>query len=155
MKSIRITYNEVVNIDKENNEIITLDGVFEHSKTFKGATGSVFEAVSKAQYKKTLEKANVIDYIMNSGIGMVDDKNISKNKANTIYKELKENNELVEFIFDLSYQYIMWDKIREFGYTENEYPVFNCIGGGRCFNKDFEGNTNKHLSKIIQKYEKN
>lgn len=154
MKPIRITYNEVVNIDKENNEILILDDVFEHSKTFKGATGSRFEAVSKAQYKETLKKANVIDYILESGIVMVDDKNISKNKANQIYKELKENNELDQFMFDLSHQFTMWDKIREFGYTEAEYPIFNCNGGGRCFNKDFEGNTNKHLSKIIQKYEK-
>ena len=60
---------------------------------------------------------------------------------------------LKELFFDLSYSE-MWDELREvLNLNENEAYIFNCVGGGRCFDKDFQGNISPELSKVIREYE--
>ena len=41
------TFNKIVNFDKEIGEITVLNYIFKHEDGFKGATGSVFEIISK------------------------------------------------------------------------------------------------------------
>jgi len=140
-------YWQIVNIDKDNNEITMVDYVFDHGDGFKGATGSKFEAVSKEEFKERTKKDNVMEYLVEAGLGYA--------QALDAYKEAKANGVmgLAELMFDLSYKE-HWDKIRQHGYPETKYPIFNCIGGGRCFDKDFEGNVNPELATIIREYEK-
>lgn len=45
-----------------------LDGVFQYGNGFKGATGSRFEMVSKAEYKERMSKDNVIESILECGV---------------------------------------------------------------------------------------
>ena len=138
---------KVVNIDKETNEIQMLDYLFDHGDGFKGATGTRFEPISKAEYKQRTSKKEVIQRIINC----YDE--TSYNKAKKLYKEMKQVGEIESFVFDLSYANL-WYKLREYGYNEKDYPVFECIGGGRMFDENFQGNVNPELSKEIQKYEK-
>ena len=146
-------YFEVVNIDKESREITMLDYIFKHSDGFKGATGTKFEPVSKEQYKDELSKDNVIERIIDFGlIEYSHNKDIQWKMAEVLYKEMKKAGELESFCYDLSYAE-HWDKLRAFGYPKSKYPIFNCIGGGRCFDKDFKGNVNPELSKLIRDIE--
>lgn len=146
-------YWKVVNIDKESNEITMLDYTFKHSDGFKGATGSKFVAVSKAQYKEQTSKENVIDRIIDSGlVEYKHNANIERKMAEVLYKEMKAAGEIESFCFDLSYRE-HWDELRSHGYPENKYPIFDCVGGGRCFDADFNGNVNPELSEEIRKFE--
>jgi hypothetical protein len=156
MKAIKKTetkYNKVVNIDKEGNEIIILDRVFNDNDGFKGAVGNKFEPISKSHYKTIMSKDNMIDRIIDSGILTAPSKDLEYKFAEVVYKEMKANGELEEWVFDLSYKNELWNELRKYGYPKSKYPIFNCIGGGRCFDSNFEGNTNVELSKIIREIE--
>lgn len=143
-------YNKIVNFDKETNEITMLDYIFQHGG-FKGATGTKFEPITKSEYKERMQKDNVIEYLVDSGIELPE--NYKRSGFNGLYKAMKQNNELESFIFDTSYSE-MWDKIRtDLKLSKNDAFIFNCIGGGRCFDKDFEGNINPELSQIIREIE--
>ena len=143
-------YNKIVNFDKETNEITMLDYIFQHGG-FKGATGTKFEPITKSEYKERMQKDNVIEYLVDSGIDLPE--NYKRSGFNGLYKAMKQNNELESFIFDTSYSE-MWDKIRtDLKLSKNDAFIFNCIGGGRCFDKDFEGNINPELSQIIREIE--
>ena len=143
-------YNKIVNFDKKTNEITMLDYIFQHGG-FKGATGTKFEPITKSEYKERMQKDNVIEYLVDSGIDLPE--NYKRSGFNGLYKAMKQNNELESFIFDTSYSE-MWDKIRtDLKLSKNDAFIFNCIGGGRCFDKDFEGNINPELSQIIREIE--
>ena len=60
-----------------------------------------------------------------------------------------------EAIFDFS-GYNLWEQLRELGLTEEEYPVFECSGGGRCFSSDIEFDEvyDEELLKKIKEIEK-
>lgn len=144
---------KVVNIDPETNEITMLDYVFKHKDGFKGATGTKFEPVTKAEYKERTSKDSIIDSLIDSGLITYDhNKNIQRKMAEVLYKEMKAAKEIDSFAFDLSYTE-HWDELRSHGYPKSKYPIFNCTGGGRCFDKGFKGNVNPELSKIINEYE--
>jgi hypothetical protein len=146
-------HSKVVNINKDTNEITLLDYVFNHSDGFKGAVGTKFEPISKSEYKELMSKDNVIDRIIGSGILTAPSKELEYDFAEVVYKKMKANKELEEWMFDLSYKNEYWDELRTHGYPKSKYPIFNCIGGGRCFDNEFEGNVNVELSKIIRQYE--
>lgn len=145
-------YNKVVNFDKETNEITVLDYTFDdtlHSKPFKGATGSKFEVISKEQFDETIEPY------------LDDDKELLIYMAENfgdLNRQMIENvdsseDALKELFFDLSYAEL-WDYLREeLNLSEDEAYIFNCTGGGRCFDKDFQGNINPELSLIIREIE--
>lgn len=145
----QIDYWQVVNIDKENNEIIMLDYVFNHGNDFKGATGTRFEPVSKAEYEQRMEDEEIIEYLIDSGMELPDafKRTGFEGLVNAMDYEEKEN-----LMFDTSYRE-HWDKLRAYGYPESEYPIFNCTGGGRMFDNNFKGNKNPKLCALIRKYE--
>jgi len=145
---------QVVNIDKENNEIQMLDCLYDHGKGFKGATGTRFEPVSKVSYEEAMSKNSVIDHIVSSGLITAPSKELEEKFAEVMYKEMKANGELERFQFDLSYAE-HWSELRKHGYSKSQYPVFNCKGGGRMFDSDFQGNVNPELSAKIREYETN
>ena len=62
-------------------------------------------------------------------------------------------DEVKDFVFDTSYNEL-WEYLREeLNLSEDEAYIFNCIGGGRCFDKDFNGNINPELSILIREIE--
>lgn len=145
-------YNKVVNFDKETKEITLLDYTFDdtlHGKPFKGATGTVFEVISKEQFDETIEPY------------LDDDKELLIYMAENfgdLNRQMIENvdsseDALKEMFFDLSYAEL-WDYLREeLNLSEDEAYIFNCSSGGRCFDKDFQGNINPELSQVIREIE--
>lgn len=85
-KRFQQDYFEVVNVDKESNEIIMLDYVFNHGDNFKGATGTRFEPVTKREYKEQMSKDNVIDRIIDAGIIENSNKELERKSAAVVYK---------------------------------------------------------------------
>lgn len=143
------TYNKVVNI-AEDGEITVLDRVFEYSDDFRGATGSKFYPVSRAEYEEQTDPENVIEYLIDSGIELSED---YKRRGFEGMVEDMDSEDRESCMFDTSYRE-MWDYLREAcGLSEDDAYIFNCVGGGRCFDKDFQGNVNPELSAIIREYE--
>ena len=107
-------YNKIVNYNEETKKITVLDYIFKDD-SFKGATGSKFEPVSRDEYEYRTDEDN--------------------------------------FVFDTSHNEL-WDYLREeLNLSEDEAYIFNCIGGGRCFDKDYQGNYNEKLSQLIREIE--
>lgn len=145
------TFKKVVNI-AEDGEITVLNDVFKYTDGMQGATGSKFYPVSKEEYENRIERENVIDYLVDSGIELPNE--FKRGGFNELYEAMEANSEIEEFMFDTSYSEL-WDYLRsECNLNEDQAYIFECVGGGRCFDKDFQGNVNPELSKIIREYEK-
>lgn len=143
-----ITYNKVVNISNDG-EITLLHYVFDNGAGFKGATGTTFSPVSLQEYKERTSKDEVINQIIDCGIP----KGFEREGANGVYKVMKANNEIQSFVFDTSYSEL-WDMLRkECKLNKTKAYIFECTGGGRCFDNKFQGNVNPELSELIRKYE--
>jgi hypothetical protein len=138
------TYNKIVNFDTDGKEVQMLGDVFQYKSGFKGATGTRFDMISKAEYKERMRKSNVMDAL----------RECSNNKSYTqlqqIYKDMKENDEIESFIFDLSYQELHDNMRKELKLSKTDCYIFSCSCGGRMFDKDFQGNFNTDLSQIIR-----
>ena len=145
-------YNKIVNFNKETNEITVLDYTFDntlHGKPFKGATGTKFEVISKQEFDNTIEpyldnKEELLCYMAD---------NFGELSSNMIRNADASEEALKELFFDISYSE-MWDELRkELNLSEEEAYIFNCVGGGRCFDKDYQGNYNEELSQLIREIE--
>jgi len=140
-------YNKIVNYS-EDREITVLDHVFENDN-FKGAVGSVFYPVSEEEIQNRIgeyednDKELLIYFAENFG---------------ELNREIIENIDssrkaLIELFFDLSYPEL-YDYMRsELNLSKDQAVIFDCVGGGRCFGKDFKGNINIELSQVIRKHE--
>ena len=144
-------YNKIVNFDEDTKEITVLDGIFKYEDGFKGATGSKFEPVSRDEYEDRTDEDNFVEYLIDSGIDLPD--NFKRSGFEGLAKAMIANDEVKDFVFDTSYNEL-WDYLREeLNLSEDEAYIFNCIGGGRCFDKDFNGNINPELSILIREIE--
>ena len=144
-------YNKIVNFDEDTKEITVLDGIFKYKDGFKGATGSKFEPVSRDEYEDRTDEDNFVEYLIDSGIDLPD--NFKRSGFEGFAKAMIVNDEVENFVFDTSHNEL-WDYLREeLNLSEDEAYIFNCIGGGRCFDKDFNGNINPELSILIREIE--
>ena len=144
-------YNKIVNFDEDTKEIIVLDDIFKYEDGFKGATGSKFEPVSRDEYEDRTDEDNFVEYLIDSGIDLPD--NFKRSGFEGLAKAMIANDEVKDFVFDTSYNEL-WEYLREeLNLSEDEAYIFNCIGGGRCFDKDFNGNINPELSILIREIE--
>ena len=144
-------YNKIVNFDEDTKEITVLGGIFKYEDGFKGATGSKFEPVSRDEYEDRTDEDNFVEYLIDSGIDLPD--NFKRSGFEGLAKAMIANDEVESFVFDTSYNEL-WDYLREeLNLSEDEAYIFNCIGGGRCFDKDFNGNINPELSILIREIE--
>ncbi len=145
-------YNKVVNISKDG-EITVLDYIFYddmHGKPFNGATGSKFYPVSKEEHDNAIEDENMVEYLIDSGIELSPDQ--KRNGFVGVVAGMSER-EKAELMFDHSYMEL-WDYLREVCELDMEGAyIFNCVGGGRCFDAKFQGNVNPELSELIRKAE--
>jgi len=132
------------------------DDIFSYSDGLHGATATVLRPVPKNEYEDRIDSENsdVLDYFQDAWAEQV--------KAGRTQSGLKEWVEMVlavdggEAVFDFSgYEY--WDLIREAEpeLTEESYPVFECVGGGRSFDVSMEWDKlyNKKLWQQIVKVE--
>ena len=143
-------YNKIVNYNKETKEVTVLDYIFKDG-SFKGATGSKFEPVSKDEYEDRTDEDNFVEYLIDSGIDLPD--NFKRSGFEGLAKAMIANDEAENFVFDTSHNEL-WDYLREeLNLSEDEAYIFNCIGGGRCFDKDYQGNYNENLSQLIREIE--
>jgi len=144
-------YNKIVNFDEDTKEITVLDGIFKYEDSFKGATGSKFVPVSRDEYEDRTDEDNLVEYLIDSGIDLPD--NFKRSGFEGLAKAMIANDEVKDFVFDTSYSEL-WDYLREeLNLSEDEAYIFNCIGGGCCFDKDFNGNINPELSVLIREIE--
>ena len=145
-----IKYNKIVNI-ADDNEIIILNYVFSHGDNFKGATGSKYYPVTEEEIQSRISEFEGDDkellIYMAENFGNLD--------RNMIENVDSSREALIELFFDNSIDSNPDHKeeIRKH-FSVDEYPLIDCVGGGRCFEKDFQGNVNPELSEIIREYEK-
>lgn len=135
-----------VPVSDDNNEIKFLNYSFEDGD-FKGLTGSVFVPITKAELKERTSKSNVIEQLRDC----FDNKTIKE--LCEMYSQMKANDEITSFMFDLSYQDSVWDKLRGLGYNEKKYPIFECVGGGRCFSIGEKFNLRPDLEHLLTEFE--
>jgi hypothetical protein len=155
MKTTRkqTTYNKVVNV--KNNIVTVLNYIFYdtmHGKPFNGATGSEFQPISEEDYNKcvNMDEGEIAEHLIDAGFELPSQ--YKKGGFIEWAEEFKDDDKL-SLKYDLSYNE-QWDDIREqAGLTEEEAFAFNCVGGGRCFDKAFKGNVNIELSALIRKAE--
>lgn len=160
MEREQININKIVNFDEDTKEITVLDYLFKHSDGFKGATGTKFEPVSKEEYKE-FTILGAIEKYLEDAVSEEDapikyrehERGMYKHPFKRWAQDIKDHGEEGTIYFDDSY-YELWDYLREeLGMDEDEAFVFTCIGGGRCFSKDYVGNRSSVLSKLIREYE--
>lgn len=148
---IEIPINKVVSIETEHGQkvITMIDKVFVHSDGFKGATGTSFEPISETEYNERMDEDEIIDQLCE--MELPDE--YKRTGAKGLYDAMEVGGELEQFVFDTSYS-DQWDQLRkECKLDETQAKIFNCIGGGRCFDKDFKGSRNKELQQIIRVFE--
>ena len=149
MKRTNEKINKVVNFD--GNEITVLQEVFSYEDGMKGACGIIFEPISRERYDDDTSFESIREFLKDAS-------ELPKEFEDGGYNEwtqaIIDNCEEGETIYDHSYSEI-WDTIREeLGLDEENAFVFNCIGGGRIFGENYQGNVNPELSSKIREYEK-
>lgn len=124
-----ITYNRIVGRAFDGS-FIALHYTFA-SGNFHGATGSIFELVSKAAYEEALEedaKEEFYEEVWRMDAGQ--DNGTTDSLADFV--ESIDDDEYMESLFDQSYSEVH-DQIRALGFGKEDYPAISCVGGGRMF----------------------
>lgn len=137
-------------VAKQDDEYIILDYIFE-DKNFKGATGTRLRPVPKSEYDERMSPEYQREYMRELWEMAVQEGRTDDGLDDWIeYQDLGE-----DWVFDLSYMHEYWPQIRALGYSEEDYPVIECTGGGRCFTKGdkYDHVYNKTLLKEIEKVE--
>lgn len=126
-------YNKLVG--RTGDEYYFCDYIFTHADDFKGATGSVLRPVSKAEYEERTSQEELEDRF--SDVWREAVASGSTTDSLSVWVEQAFDIDGDEMVFDLSYSRY-WDQLRELGFNDEEYPLFECTGGGRCFSKDIK-----------------
>lgn len=124
-------YNKLV--AQKDNEFFFCDDIFEYKDvSLKGATGTILRPVSKEEYEQRTSSDGLYDNLGELWQQAVEAGNTELGKQEWCDQVFSIDGD--EAIFDLS-GYNLWDQLRAIGYTEDEYPIFECTGGGRCFGR--------------------
>lgn len=151
----KVVYNKLVG--RIGDSFYFCDYIFRHEDGFKGATGTVLEPVSNSEYEDRMDSSNsdTLEYFKEVWQQAVQNDSTEANLEDWVEDVLNIDGE--EAIWDLS-GYAFHDQIREAEpeYTKDDYPLFSCSGGGRCFdaNMKFDKIYDKELWKKIQAIEK-
>jgi hypothetical protein len=140
-------YNKIVNI-AEDNEITILDYTFNYNGNMRGATGSVYYPVTEGEVQDRISEFEGDDKELL--IYMAE--NYGELNREMIEGVDSSREALIELFFDSSVTREHEEEIRKH-FSEDKYPIIDCVGGGRCFNSDFQGNVNPELSKEIREFE--
>lgn len=126
-------------VGRIENEYYICDTLFEHADGFKGATAMVLYSVSRSMYEERIDPENpdTLEYFEDCWRGAVQAETTTEGLEEWVKTVLNIDGD--EAVFDFS-GYDYWEMLREFvpELTEEDYPVFECVGGGRCFRPDME-----------------
>lgn len=124
-------------VGRIDNAYYFCDTLFEHADDFKGATATVLCPVTRRFYEDRTnpEDFDTQDWFEETWQGAVASGNTKEGLEDFTAQCLRDNGD--EAVFDFS-GYNYWDLLREAipELTEEDYPVFECIGGGRSFSPD-------------------
>lgn len=142
MKKERIQTNYNKLVGRIGNEFYFCDYIFKdtlNKKPFNGATGTVLSPVSREYYESTQDATNedTIERVKEIWrMAVADD---ATEDSLQEYTEAVVRNDGDDFFFDLS-GYDLHDQIRkaEPELNEDDYPIFECTSGGRCFSSDMK-----------------
>jgi hypothetical protein len=130
------------------------DHIFKYSDDFQGAVATVLRPVGQQEYEDAQDIDVLKDRFADLWGEAAQDGRIEESLedfAQTIY-----DTDGDEALWDFS-GYGYWGLIRETvpKLTEEDYPVFDCVGGGRSFSGDMNWDEiyNQELWALIQKYE--
>jgi hypothetical protein len=157
-------YNKLV--ASTDDEFYFVDYIFNHNDGFKGATGTIVMPVSKSYYDNATSYDGILESYMDSMgedewldvLGLdrddfEDESEMMEAIENGIYQlyTIGELNPFEEVNYELEEQ---MRNLPQFS-DEDEYPVFEVIGGGRIFDKEryFDKIYDKKLYDKIRKVE--
>lgn len=141
-------------VGRIGNDYYFLDYTFADGD-FKGATGTVLTPISKSEYEDRTdpESETCQDWFREIWKMAVEDDKTEEGLTEWVENVINIDGD--EAVFDFS-GYNLWDQLREIGLSEDDYPVFECIGCGRCFDVDMEFDEiyDKELWEEIKQYER-
>ena len=122
-------YNRLVG--RKDNSYYFCDYIFE-DKDFCGATATILDPVTKDDYDYRTSLEGAMDCFE---VCLWKESDTLLSYEDWVQSILDTDGD--EAIFDHS-GYNLWDQLREIGFEESEYPVFECCGGGRSFSSDMK-----------------
>lgn len=140
-------------VGEKDGDFYFCDYIFYEGEDFKGATGTVLTPVTKEDYLDRTEGEGLLDYLREIWQQAVSAGQTEKSLEDWAEEVINIDGD--EAVFDLS-GYDLWGQLRQIGYNEEEYPVFQCSGGGRCFGRfdKFDKVYDQELLDKIRKIEK-
>lgn len=118
----------------ENGEYVFCDYIFRdelHGRPFNGATGAIMCPVSREEYEERTSQEGLEEYleeIWRQSVAAGDTQESLEEWARQAFA--MDGDDL---LWDQSYTNDYAPQLRAIGLTEEDYPVIECIGGGRIF----------------------
>ena len=143
-------------VGRIDNTYYFCDTLFEHGDDFRGATATVLCPVPRDVYEERIDAGNpdTLEYFEDCWRQAVQAGSTTDSLQSYVEAILDINGD--EAAFDMS-GYDYWDDLRAAvpELTEEDYPVFECIGGGRSFRPDMKWDElyNENLWRQIKEIE--
>lgn len=143
-------------VGQKENEFYFVDDIFKYDDGMQGVTGTILVPVSKEEYEDRTSNEAKYDYLDNSGSWEEAVKSGRTEESKQDYYQNIIDIAGDELIFDFSGS-DLWDQLRSIDYDEENYPVIECVGGGRCFKSknNFDKVFDKELLKKVEMQEEN
>ena len=113
------------------------DYVFKNGEAFRGAVATVLRPISKQEHEDAQDINNLKDYFADLWAEAAKNRQTTESLEDFVQGTYDNCGD--ECLWDFSgYEY--WDMLREAvpELTEEDYPVFDCAGGGRSFDVDMK-----------------
>ena len=131
------------------------DYLFNDNGSFKGAVGTGLRPISRDEHNERTSPESLLEEFTERW-----QESVARGFTTDGLEEFADEMMLTygdEMIFDFS-GYDYWDLLREAEptLTEKDYPIFECVSGGRCFSPDmkFDKAYDKKLWQQIKEIEK-
>ena len=123
-------------VGRIGDEYYFCDYIFSHDD-FHGAKGTILRPVNKDEYEGAMDIKNAKDRFYDLWAEAVEDRRTEESLEDYCQNIIDCDNE--EAFWDFSGSNY-WDDLREAipELTKEEYPVFECVGGGRSFSLNME-----------------
>lgn len=148
------TYNQL--IGRIDGSYYFLDDIFTYGDDFQGATATIIEPVTRADYDEVTDEDNVREYLRDIWTEAVSSGDTELGLDGYVEDVLR-----YEEAEDIVYGDIIDDERTEdlrkrFALSLDEYPIFIAVGGGRSFSKGMKWDEvyNQELLDKIEEVEK-